>query len=359
MLSTVARIRPRPRTQAPAPAPTRTAPERIPAPAGTLVGEHLEGFCDHLRERRLSPATVWNYGTRLRIFAEWLHAQRVDFTRTSAIDYLRAMQRKTGYRPRTIRVTLTAMRALGDYLRAQGIEPPDLANIKTPQLDQPQRVSPTDEQVRRLFAGVQRLPRRTDMQRYRRGLALAVLGVVSFCGLRAAELLALDVSDYDAQEARLRVRYGKGGDSRWVPVNDQCAAFLAEWLEIRNLVLEKRGKSDPALFLNSKYQRLGELGLRHLWDEILDHADLAGSGIVRHSMRHWCVSAVAESQGLMAAQAMAGHRSVQTTYEYLHSQPEKVRSAAQQLAQVLSAPKERQPDPRRPAAPQRRRRTTR
>jgi integrase len=61
------------------------------------------------------------------------------------------------------------------------------------------------------------------------------------CGLRRGERAALDVGDWDAREAALVVRKGKGGKGRVVYLNQGGAADLAGWIRVR-------GRREGALF---------------------------------------------------------------------------------------------------------------
>jgi site-specific recombinase XerD len=61
----------------------------------------------------------------------------------------------------------------------------------------------------------------------------ALLAVLYAAGLRRSEATGLDVADYDAEAGTLRVRHGKGGKVRVVPLNPQAQAALGEWLAAR------------------------------------------------------------------------------------------------------------------------------
>lgn len=182
------------------------------------------------------------------------------------------------------------------------------------------------------------MPKHTPAARYRRRQVLAVLAIFAFCGTRASELLSLTVDDYTTDPAGkriLRVRKGKGRQIRWIPVNSQCAGYLAEWLEVRAQVLADRNRSESALFLNDKYRPMGQRALWSLWEELLAHAGLSDSGIVRHSLRHWFGSGAAQ-EDLVTAKELLGHSSIQTTAAYLHSQPERMRNAVNNLVNLVS-----------------------
>jgi site-specific recombinase XerD len=286
-------------------------------------------FLMAMRNDGLATTTVRDYRTKLGQFIRWLRDDGREFTRRTVQLYLKAMQ-EGGLRPRTIRCTYTALRTYTRFLRNEGMEAPPLENIRLPRLDAPQRVSPTDEQVGELFKGAERMPAHTWVARYRKKLTLALLATFAYAGLRAFETLGLDVSDYDAEKGRLRVRKAKGGQMRWVPVNDDLALYLNAWLLIR---AEKAG-TEPALFLNDKYRRLGVRGLTGLWRTLLEFGNLSASGIQRHSLRHWFASGAAR-EDLVTAKELLGHSSLTTTQGYLHSEPERMKSATDRLVGLV------------------------
>lgn len=314
---------------------TRRALDRyLDAPSLTrdAMTHYLPEYLKALNADGKSPLTIDAYRKKLNQFAGWMQAEETSFSRRAVTLYLAYLQ-STGLRPRTIRASYAAIRGYTRWMESEQLEAPPLDHLRLPRLDQPQRVSPTNEQVATLFAGAKRMPGHTVPARFRKKLTQAVLAVFAFCGIRLTAVLNLKVADYREDKSggmELHVRKGKGGHSQWVPVNPECAGILAEWLDTRAQALGER--PEEALWLNCRHRPLGVRGLVNLWNALLEYAGLTGSGIGRHSMRHWAVSGVAASEGLAAAQAFAGHTNIQTTFNYLHSDPVQVRRAADSLS---------------------------
>jgi site-specific recombinase XerD len=62
---------------------------------------------------------------------------------------------------------------------------------------------------------------------------VAIIGLLATCGLRRAELVALDVSDYEPSTGRISVRSGKGNKFRTVYAAHGAKAALEDWLKLR------------------------------------------------------------------------------------------------------------------------------
>ena len=69
-----------------------------------------------------------------------------------------------------------------------------------------------------------------DSRRARDVLLLALGGSA---GLRAMEIVSLDVTDIEMGVRRLTVRSGKGGKKRFIPLSKNISVLLKSWLEVR------------------------------------------------------------------------------------------------------------------------------
>lgn len=60
-----------------------------------------------------------------------------------------------------------------------------------------------------------------------------LIAVAYIAGLRRAELVGLQITDYDRDAGTLKIAKGKGNKERVVPVADGAAETLTDWLEVR------------------------------------------------------------------------------------------------------------------------------
>jgi integrase/recombinase XerC len=139
----------------------------------------------------------------------------------------------------------------------------------------------------------------------------ALLEVLYGCGLRVSECVGLDVGDLERDE--LRVRRGKGGRDRVVPLGEKAREALDAWLARRG-ELAPRG---PALFLNARGGRVGARSVRRFVDR-----RAIESGVPRthpHALRHsYATHLLGSGADLRSIQELLGHATIQTTARYAH-----------------------------------------
>jgi integrase len=179
------------------------------------------------------------------------------------------------------------------------------------------------EELARLFAACDESPRG------RRDAAILALGFGG--GLRRAELVGLDVGDYEAARGSLRV-CGKGGKERRVFLANGAGEALASWLGVRG---DRQG---PLLLPVRKggavvSRRLAPQSVR---DVVIRLAGLAGvEKLSPHDARRtWVGSLLDAGASLTSVQRLAGHASVATTQRY-DRRPEEV---ARREALMLTIP---------------------
>jgi site-specific recombinase XerD len=154
-------------------------------------------------------------------------------------------------------------------------------------------------------------------------LALAYAG-----GLRRAELVALDLADYEPETGRLRV-IGKGNKERAVFIGNGARDALQAWLRVRGcepgpllLAVDRHGRVLPRrLTEQTVYDRL-----RHL-------AERAGvAAFSPHDCRRSLAGDLLDAGvDLATVQAMLGHASPATTARYDRRGERAVRQASERV----------------------------
>lgn len=162
---------------------------------------------------------------------------------------------------------------------------------------------------------------------YRDGALLAVLIAG---GLRRAELVALDLADFDPATGALRVR-GKGGRERLVYLVNGAAAALADWLNVR-------GPDAGPLFW--PVEKGGRMARRRMSTQAVylvlrrRAAEARIPDTTPHDLRRTFVGALLDAGADLAlVQRLAGHASPTTTARY-DRRPEDAKRRAVELVRV-------------------------
>ena len=222
---------------------------------------------------------------------------------------------------------IAALRGFMRYAGTQGWHsiPSDRwrENLTMPPSDaeRPFSVLRDDEVVRMLKAvdaAVTPTGKPRSIERRRRDRAM--LTVMVGGGLRAAEVVALEVRDVTAGEGGtvLAVR-GKGGKSRPVPIRDEVAGPVFEYLAATGRRLGDRG----ALFTREGDRSGKGLTTRAVGMLVSEYAKAAGIAVTEraispHSTRHtYAVRAARAGASVETLRRLLGHSNVATTGKYL------------------------------------------
>jgi integrase/recombinase XerC len=145
------------------------------------------------------------------------------------------------------------------------------------------------------------------------------------CGLRAEELVGLDVGsvDYEGEEVRVE---GKGSKTRLVPAGEPAVRALARYVERARPALCD-GSGESALFLSKSGRRLSTSDVRRRLRVWARHAAVQG-GVHPHALRHSFATHLLDGGAdLRAIQEMLGHASVSTTQIYTRVESARLKQA--------------------------------
>jgi integrase/recombinase XerD len=147
----------------------------------------------------------------------------------------------------------------------------------------------------------------------------AMLEVLFGCGLRRAELVALDVDDVDVARGLVCVRHGKGGRGRLVPLQGQARRWVSRYLE-RARPEQVTAASGLALFLATGGRRLAGASVCGIVREAGRRAALVRP-VSPHQMRHgYATGLLCGGADVRAVQVLLGHERLDTTEHYTHLQ---------------------------------------
>jgi site-specific recombinase XerD len=295
-------------------APTATEPSEAWRSA-------LRVFDGDLRRRGAAEKTRRAYGVDVGQFALWASRQDLDPGRvgTRALRRYAAMLSERSAAPTTVARKLASLRALYRSLTDHGMveqNPADLLSAPKKRERLPRTLKQSE------VAGMlDRIPAGTPLEL--RDRALFELAYAS--GLRAEELVTLDVGsvDFDAEQVRVE---GKGGKTRVLPVGEHVVNALDAYARRARPAL-RGGDGEPALFLSKSGRRLSTSDVRRRLRVWARRASLQ-AGVSPHWLRHSFATHLLEGGAdLRAIQELLGHASLSTTQVYTRVESARLRSA--------------------------------
>src|SRR3954452_2357081 len=283
---------------------------------------HLATFDSYLKARGMAEKTRTAYGTDMEQLAEWAAAHGLDpFTLDQRMlrRYAGVISER-GLGKSSVARKIASIRAFYRHLVQRGLleaNPADL--VATPKKDQylPRVLKPA-EAAEVLDA----IPSGAPLELRDRAMFEVAYG----CGLRAEELVNLDVEDLDPDAEEMRVT-GKGSKTRIVPAGEPAWRALELYLDRARPKLSTNGsataRAEPALFLSKSGRRLSTSDVRRR----LRHAG-GGPGVTPHTLRHSFATHLLEGGAdLRAIQELLGHASISTTQTYTRIESGRLRRA--------------------------------
>lgn len=294
-----------------------------------------KAFLEHLTLRNLSALTVRQTDLAIRVFLGWLDTKGVnDIYQVDQNLFEEYKVWLSVYRNR--KGDLLANRTMMDrlfmpqrwfaWLKKKGVLVRDpIAGVKPPKEKRhlPRGVMRPDE-IRR----VMEQPNLRSVIGYRDRTMMEVLYST---GVRAAELTAMKLPDVDLQKKMARVRNGKGGKDRFVPLSTPCCRFLARYInEIRPEFAEgmrpsgnnwknKAQTGKDLLFLSIYGGPMGKVWLGALMKEYIHKAGIRKAVSPVHSFRHSVATHLLEGgMDVRYVQVLLGHSNINSTQIYTH-----------------------------------------
>jgi site-specific recombinase XerD len=288
----------------------------------------LATFDAALRARGMAEKTRRAYGADLQQLAHWAGRQGLT---PRAVDP-RTLRRfagvlsERGMSRSTIARKLASIRSFYRHLVERGsleANPADL--VATPKKDSYlPRVLRADE----VGALLESIPGSTPLELRDR----AMFELAYAAGLRAEEIVNLDVGDVDPDGEELRVS-GKGGKTRIVPAGEPAWRAIDAYLSRGRSRLAAAdgagpgGRTEAALFLSRRGRRLSTSDVRRRL-RLSTRRTATGAGVSPHTLRHSFATHLLEGGAdLRAIQELLGHASISTTQTYTRIESGRLRKA--------------------------------
>lgn len=293
--------------------------------------EHaLAALDDDLRRRAVAEKTCTAYRIDARQLAGWATVRNLEPDRITVRDLRRYLAGLTeqGRAASTVARKLAALRALLRVQVEAGLRGENPAEL----LSAPRRPQRLPRVLRReeVATLLERIPVTAPLEL--RDRALFELAYAS--GLRAEELVSLQVTDVDFDRESVRVE-GKGGRTRIVPTGEPALAAISRYLERGRPALAEmagfRAGHPGSLFVSKSGRPLSTSDVRRrlrTWARSAAGAAPALAGAHPHALRHSFATHLLEGGAdLRSIQELLGHATISTTQVYTRVESSRLRSA--------------------------------
>ena len=276
----------------------------------------LARFDDWQLARGMGEKTRRAYGVDLAQLADWASGRELEPRALThrELRHFAGVVSERGAMKSTVARKLAAIRTFYRHLVERGeLEANPAELVSSPRKDSylPKVLKPGE--VAELL---ERIPGSTPLDLRDR----ALLELAYAAGLRAEELVNLDVRSLDADAEEVRVE-GKGGRTRVVPVGEHAWRALDRYLARGRTVLNT-GESE-ALFLSKTGRRLSTSDVRRRL-----RLQARRAGISPHTLRHSFATHLLEGGAdLRAIQELLGHSSISTTQTYTRVESKRLKTA--------------------------------
>jgi site-specific recombinase XerD len=296
---------------------------------------YISQFIDKLSQEDKSQYTLKSYRYDLQIFEAWLQRRAQILTPESiSFDTIREYRsyliKKLKSKPATVNRKLVTISKFCKWAVSQGhLQADPSTEVKSVRKTQLSPKSLVEKDLRAFLSVVYGSKNTRD---------IAIAELLANTGIRVGELAALTIADID--KASITVRWGKGRDSRVLPLNAAARQALANYLKTRTSKAcsgqsrsEHREKPSDSLFIGQRGEGLKQWGI---WKIINKYGTQSGVKLSPHTLRHTFGRKLIKKQGvdIVTVQSMLGHKNINTTAIYTLPSQHDLEKAVEELPEL-------------------------
>lgn len=297
------------------------------------MNKPISDFLEHLRvERQYSDKTIDSYKLDLEKFFDFMYEEGVlmDQVDTIVIRNFLTEELNSGVSKRSCKRRMSSLRHFYKYLvNNKMVKDNPFILVDSPRMEKRYPRTLYSDQINEIL---NRNSERNDELAIR---DQAILSLLYYCGLRAGELVSLNVQDVNLRNRLLRV-VGKGNKERIVPFTMECRDAVKKYIdEVRPNLLKTKINPTSALFLSDFQQKPGDerearmttRGLEFILDQIEEKTGTF-VGLYPHILRHsFATHLLDNGADLRVIQELLGHASINATQVYTHVSAEAMKQA--------------------------------
>jgi len=288
-------------------------------PPDAVLAEWWTPFADYLvKERRYSLYTLRNYRQAFEDFYHWLMAGDLwedgvdELSAREMRDFV--IEAQTRFSRRTLHNHVSALRAWVKFWMRNGkLRKNPFVGVPLPKLEQRLPKFLTEEQMKQLLLGPQRLLENETIDCFTAWRDRMVMELLYGGGLRVSELAGLNYGAIDFSTGVARVM-GKGSKERLCPLGRVGLAVVTKF---RAEFARESGANAPVV-ITKRFQRLPVRQVQLLLKRYLGLAELP-LDLTPHKLRHsYATHLLNAGADLRLVQELLGHAQLSTTQIYTH-----------------------------------------
>ena len=281
----------------------------------------IDQFISYIEsERRYSPLTVRNYKRDITNFAAWFNSQTASSEFDAGKVCVEDISNWIIYRLDTAKLSaasmnreLSSIKSFFRYLRRKEVVNKDLTkricSLKAPKV-LPQFVP--ESRMDELLDNIRNDNYNDDFRLMRNNLIISLL---YGCGIRLAELLAIELKDIAESSVKIK---GKGDKQRIVPLLPELTERINGYIDLcRKCGIELTENSK--LIVGKTGKPLSRITVQRVVSEEMKIANIQGRKsphVLRHTFATHLLNAGADIREI---QELMGHSSLKTTQHYTHN----------------------------------------
>ena len=286
----------------------------------------FDDFIQYLEaERRYSPLTVRNYRRDVERFAAWWMLANEELFHPKIVkrkhlsDWIILRSDKGEVKASSMNRECSSLRSYFRFLRRKGVIKEDLFS-RIPSLRTAKRLPsfvPESRMKPLLAQCIEEREACNSIEEFEQERNELLMLLFYGCGLRLAELIAIDRNHFTDNCASLRV-HGKGDKERVVPVLEYVREKILRHLDTISR-LEICIFGEKALFLTKKGSRISRSTVQRIVQRTLSEAEVQGKKsphVLRHTYATHLMNGGAD---MRAIQELMGHASLRSTQIYTHN----------------------------------------
>lgn len=287
-------------------------------------------FIDHLRiERGLTDNSLTSYGRDLRYFLEFLQNRKIGLVQVSpaVLSDFEVWLKDRSLAVSSINRANSAVKSFLIYCAREYDLNLPTGEISSHKIARKLPKALTIDEITSLIESAKSLSEATSLR------DVALLELLYSTGGRVSEIIGININDLAKVESdneviqTIKLR-GKGAKERIVPIGSYALSALDNYLvRVRPALAAQNGKSESALFLNS---RGGRLSRQSAWNIVLEAAKACGleGKVSPHVFRHsYATHLLDGGADIRVVQELLGHSSVTTTQIYTLVTIDKIRQS--------------------------------